>query len=67
MRTMGGQEYYCVNFDNTFEFGSVSTENQMLVYTCIRDAYLYWFQLSGTDISGSVDQFNVFMETIQYP
>ncbi len=67
MKTLGGQEYYCVNFDNTFEFDSVSTENQMLIYTCIRDAYLYWFQLSGTDISGCVDQFNDFMETIQYP
>ncbi len=67
MKTMGGQEYFCVNFDNTYNLGSVSMDNQMLVYFCIRESYLYWFQLSGMDISGCVDQFNDFMATIQYP
>ena len=66
-KTINGQEYYCTYKTTTYTSGGLSLENHDLVYICMRDAYLYWFQLSGTDISRFEDQFNRFMRTVEYP
>lgn len=65
--TIDGQEYYCMRNSQTVSSGSVSVDTQDKVYICMRDAYLYWFQISGRGISKFEDQFNRFMKTIEYP
>lgn len=67
MKTIGDQEYYCMNRTVTNNVGTVSVENQDLLYLCMRESYMYWFQLSGIGISKYEDQFNRFMKTIEYP
>ncbi len=66
-KTINGQEYYCTDKTTAYTSGGLTLENHDLVYICMRDAYLYWFQLSGTDISRFEDQFNRFMRTVEYP
>ena len=67
MKTIGGQEYYCMNNAESYSAGSLSIDAQNIVYICVRDAYMYWFQLSGVGISKYEDQFNRFMKTVEFP
>lgn len=67
LNTIGGQEYFCVKKATKYTAGNVSIENHDTIYICMRDAYLYWFQLSGVDTFGFEDQFNRFIKTIEYP
>ena len=67
MKTIGGQEYYCMNKSSTHSVGAVSLDTQDIIYICMQDSYMYWFQLSGVNISKYEDQFNRFMRTVEYP
>ncbi len=67
MKTVGGQEYYCMNSTESVSSGVLSLEAQNIVYICVRDAYMYWFQLSGMDIGKYENEFIRFMGTIVYP
>ena len=67
MKTVGGQEYYCMNSTASVTSGVLSVDAQNIVYICVRDAYMYWFQLSGMNIGKYENDFNRFMETIVYP
>ena len=66
MKTIGDQEYYCMNTANTYSAGAFSLDTQDIVYICMRDSYMYWFQLSGVGISKYEDQFNRFMKTVEF-
>ena len=67
MKTIRGQEYYCMDTSSAVSSGSLSLEMQNIVFICVRDAYMYWFQLSGMNIGKYEDEFNRFMGTIVYP
>lgn len=67
MKTIGGQEFFCMNSADTYSVGNVSIDAQNIVYICMREAYMYWFQLSGVGISKYEDQFNRFMKTVEFP
>lgn len=66
IKKVGEQEYYCMNTANSHSIGSLNVDTQNIVYICMREAYLYWFQLSGIQISKYEDQFNRFMKTVEY-
>ncbi len=67
MKTINGQEYYCMNSTASISSGTLSLEAQNIVYICVRNAYMYWFQLSGMDIGQYESDFNRFMGTVVYP
>ncbi len=67
MQTINGQEYYCMNTSFPVSSGLFSGEAQNILYICVKDAYIYWFQLSGTDIGKYENDFIKFMETVVYP
>ena len=67
MKTIAGQEYYCLDNSIAVDSGLFSMEAQNIIYICVRDAYMYWFQLSGIGISEYANDFNLFMESITYP
>ena len=66
MKTVGGQEYYCVDKTTPYTAGGLSMENHDLVYICMRKGFIYWFQLSGVDTSRFEDQFIRFLKTVEY-
>ena len=66
MKTIGDQEYFCVRFTTATDVSSTEIGVENVLYVCVRDGFLYWFQLSGAGIEKCEDQFNRFMKTVEF-